>query len=418
MKNSNIDYIKEMMDVFHNSTGLDCVLFDESGIEICAKKDRYGYCEYYQEIANCYHACTTEHLESMEQSAKLGEAYISYCSAGAVYYTVSVDNNEFKGMILGGPVHMSEPDIALAEMIAANNSLNEENTQKLIKLYKNIHIVSPSTARYQLKLLNILASDINSYTKENQKKKKEILGEQRNISENLKEIKFLESMAASKLGYPIHLEMELSECIIKGNEDEAKAILNEILGYIFFKHSGDNRKIISMSIELTVVMSRAAIQGGAMYEDVSKLNGKIFEIALDTTNIEEICLWLTKIVEKMILLVFPINTGKDKQKSILRKAIIYINRNIQGNVTLEEAADHVGLSPTYFSKLFAKEMQINFVDYLNIIRIKESKKFLADRDMSLGDIAVRLGFNDQSYFTKVFKKYEGMTPGKYRNQKL
>ncbi len=61
-------------------------------------------------------------------------------------------------------------------------------------------------------------------------------------------------------------------------------------------------------------------------------------------------------------------------------------------------------------------MNMTFIDYLNLTRIRESKKFLADEKLSIGDIAVKLGFNDQSYFTKVFKKHEGMTPGKYRKQ--
>ncbi len=143
------------------------------------------------------------------------------------------------------------------------------------------------------------------------------------------------------MGYPIHLENRLSECIIKGSEEEAKAILNELLGHIFFMHSGDNKRIITMSIELVVVMSRAAIHGGARYEDVSKLTGQIYNFASDSTDIEEICLWLTKIVEKLILMVFPIETKKSDQKSVLRKAIIYINKNIQNNISLEDVAKHV-----------------------------------------------------------------------------
>ena len=95
---------------------------------------------------------------------------------------------------------------------------------------------------------------------------------------------------------------------------------------------------------------------------------------------------------------------------------MYINQNIQNNLTLEEVAHNVSLSPTYFSKLFSNEMNTTFIDYFNIIRVKESKKYLADEKISLGEIAVKLGFTDQSYFTKVFKKYEDITPGKYRKQ--
>jgi len=416
LRSENTNYIEEMMDIFHNSTGIACVLFDDEGNELYSSKKSNNYCKFLQGKTTCHHDCKKEHKESRDQSRKLGEAYISYCNAGVVYYTISIDNSKFTGSIQGGPVHMTEPDLAIVETTALSNNLNEVDASKLTELYNDIPVISPSTARYQLKLLSILASDINEYTKEQLRKTKEILDEQRSISENLQEVKFLESMASSTIGYPIHLENELSECIVRGSEEEAKAILNELLGHIFFKHSGDNKRIIVMSIELVVVMSRAAIQGGARYEDVSKLTRKIYNIALDNTNIEEICLWLTKIVERMILLVFPITTDKSDVQSILRKAIIFINQNIQNNVSLDDVAKYVSLSSTYFSKLFSTEMSMTYIDYLNTIRIRESKKFLADDKMSLGEIAAKLGFNDQSYFTKVFKKHEGITPGKYRKQ--
>lgn len=414
----NIEQIKEMMDIFHNSTGLDCVLYDIDGNEKYSKKNQKNYCDHLKEKTNCYSKCAREHVEAMEQSRKLGEAYIAYCHGGAVYYTISIDNNEFLGSIQGGPIHMTEPDVALIKLSALCNDLSKKDEEDLFQQYKKIPVVFPSIARYQLKFLNILADDINKYTKEKKKKNKEILDEQRSISENLQQIKFLESMASSDVSYPIHLENELSECIIKGSEEEAKAILNEILGYIFFRHSGDNRRIVTMSVELVVVMSRAAMHGGARYEDISKLTEDMFYLVADTANIEEICLNLTKIVENMILLVFPIKTVKNDQKTILRKAVIYINHNIQNNITLEEVAKHVSLSPTYFSKLFSNEMNITYIDYINKIKVKESKKFLADSKMSLGEIAAKFNFNDQSYFTKVFKKHEGMTPGKYRKQKF
>ncbi len=414
--NKNMDYIYEMMDVFYNSTGLDCTLYNSEGTELYSRKNQNAYCDFIKNFTSELFDYKGEHYEAIQQAKRLGEAYISYFSGGLVYYTVFVDNGKFQGAIQGGPIHMSEPDLVIVEMIANKINVEEKYRKKLYESYISIPQILPSTARYQLKLLNILARDISEKIKEEKKKVKEILDEQRQISEKLQEIKFIEKMASSKTGYPVHMEDELIECIIKGNEKNAKAILNELLGYIFFNFSGDNRRIIAMSIELVVVMSRAAIKGGARYDDIYKLTSAIYDIEADNSNIEEICLDITKILEKLILLVFPVNTEKLDQKAVLRKAIMYINQNIQNNLTLEEVAHNVSLSPTYFSKLFSNEMNTTFIDYFNIIRVKESKKYLADEKISLGEIAVKLGFTDQSYFTKVFKKYEDITPGKYRKQ--
>ena len=72
------------------------------------------------------------------------------------------------------------------------------------------------------------------------------------------------------------------------------------------------------------------------------------------------------------------------------------------------------LNPAYFSTLFRQSCGSTFKEYLNIVRIEESKRLLANTDYSIIDIAVAVGFDNQSYFSKVFKKYTGLTPKQYR----
>ena len=74
----------------------------------------------------------------------------------------------------------------------------------------------------------------------------------------------------------------------------------------------------------------------------------------------------------------------------------------------------MGLSPNYLSKLFQESVGVGFREQLNRIRIEESKQLLLNTDYSLADIALAMGFVDQSYFCKVFKRIVGLTPGKFR----
>lgn len=279
--------------------------------------------------------------------------------------------------------------------------------------------ISPSTARYQLELLTILAKDIMDDTKSQLKKKKAFFDEQRTINETIQELKEIGALASMQgHGYPIKLERELSSSIVKGDESSAKAILNELLGYIFFKHKGDNKKIIAMTMELVVIMSRAAVEGGARYEDVSRVTQDMYMRAIESDDIETVCTWLMDVLEKIILFVFPISVEKKEQMGVLRKAIIFMNQHLQEDISLDEVANAINLSPTYFSRLFSNEMNMTYIEYLTMIRIEESKKYLVDTKQSISDIALRMGFSDQSYFSKVFKKVEGITPGKYRKMYL
>ena len=98
----------------------------------------------------------------------------------------------------------------------------------------------------------------------------------------------------------------------------------------------------------------------------------------------------------------------------MKKAIAYISKNYSKNLTLEEVANDVHLNPAYFSTVFKQSCGSSFKEYLNMVRIEESKRLLANTDYSVIDIAIAVGFEDQSYFSKVFKKYTGLTPKQYR----
>ena len=84
------------------------------------------------------------------------------------------------------------------------------------------------------------------------------------------------------------------------------------------------------------------------------------------------------------------------------------------NLTLEDVASPGHLNPAYFSTLFKQSTGSTFKEYLNMVRIEESKRLLANPEYSIIDVSLAVGFMDQSYFSKVFKKYTGLTPKQYR----
>ncbi|MDO5010188.1 MAG: AraC family transcriptional regulator, partial [Intestinibacter bartlettii] len=97
-----------------------------------------------------------------------------------------------------------------------------------------------------------------------------------------------------------------------------------------------------------------------------------------------------------------------------QKCISYINEHYNENINLETVANIVHLNPSYFSSIFKKEVGVSFSNYLNKIRIEQSKLLLKNTDSSIVEIALEVGFEDQSYFSKVFKNLTKMTPKQYR----
>ncbi len=102
---------------------------------------------------------------------------------------------------------------------------------------------------------------------------------------------------------------------------------------------------------------------------------------------------------------------------ILSKAAAYLNRNFNKDISLEDVAKLIPLNPYYFSRLFKREMGMNFIDYLTGIRIYEAKKMLIHTAMTVAEIAEAVGYRDANYFSRVFSRLVGMPPRDYRLSK-
>lgn len=98
----------------------------------------------------------------------------------------------------------------------------------------------------------------------------------------------------------------------------------------------------------------------------------------------------------------------------IRMVLKYIEEHYTDPIRLEDAALLVTLNPAYLSNIFKKETGENFVDYLNSYRIGQARELLKDSNLSINEIAYSTGFQDARYFSKLFKKYVGITPKDYR----
>lgn len=92
----------------------------------------------------------------------------------------------------------------------------------------------------------------------------------------------------------------------------------------------------------------------------------------------------------------------------------YIFKNIYNPISVKQLAKFANVNSDYLSILFKKEVGISLIEYIQRERIEEAKKLLTFTTYPLSDICASLNFSDQSYFTKIFKKFTNETPGKYR----
>lgn len=101
----------------------------------------------------------------------------------------------------------------------------------------------------------------------------------------------------------------------------------------------------------------------------------------------------------------------------LKQVLRYIEDHYAEEITLETLASIAGMNPKYFCRFFRQITQRTPIDYVNYYRIECAREQLSTTDMTITDAALNCGFNDISYFIKIFKKYMGVTPKQYVLQK-
>lgn len=110
------------------------------------------------------------------------------------------------------------------------------------------------------------------------------------------------------------------------------------------------------------------------------------------------------------------NDSYDKKyTNKITAAIKFIEENYIKNLSLEEVARYINMNSSYFSNIFKKETGMYFSDFIQKIRVEKSKSFLIHPQLKIYEIAEKVGFTDEKYYFKIFKKLTGITPTQYRN---
>jgi two-component system response regulator YesN len=107
-----------------------------------------------------------------------------------------------------------------------------------------------------------------------------------------------------------------------------------------------------------------------------------------------------------------INPAKD----VMEEVKSYLDLHYGESITLQSISEKFYIHPNYFSRRFKEKYGQSFVDYLTALRMKTALDWLRETDVKIQDIANKVGFEDASYFSNVFRKFYGVTPKQYREQ--
>ena len=166
-------------------------------------------------------------------------------------------------------------------------------------------------------------------------------------------------------------------------------------------------------VTAVALVARYCVEGGLGHDTAYTLSDIYIQRADKMKNIEELIDLFGEMeldfAERMRTL------KKDNVISLhVRRCIDYIYEHLHEDLTLGVLAEHVGLNPSYLSKLFSKEKGMSIKAFITKAKISTAENLLRSSDFSCLDISLALGFSSQSAFISVFRKINGMTPKRFR----
>ncbi|MDR0668954.1 MAG: helix-turn-helix domain-containing protein [Treponema sp.] len=354
-------------------------------------------------------SCGDVHQKGIEESRRLGSSYIYMCPLGLVFWVSPLySGGHYAGALLAGNVLGIEreevlervqsccPDGAVIDRIKDNLKLIPRRGFEEIK------------ALAQMML--ICAQQISSGAM--------LSGKNEDRQEN--EVPLLRpgtpeepAMRLPETAQPSSNERLLIAALRRGDGNAARRILKDIFDDLKAMCPGDLRFFRCRAIELVVFLSRSCASEKTT-EPLLEENNLYLKKINDSATIEELQSNLYRIIERMAGRIFSFHGLR--HASALRRAERYIWKNYTRKVSLEEIATASGLSAPYFSTIFREEMGEHLSTHLNRLRVEKACTMLLETRATLNEISESCGFEDQSWFSKIFKSYTGYSPGKYREQ--
>ena len=406
----NIPEAVKIVDAFSYSCGVACQLISGDGAVLYHQFSGENLCQEYRAIVSDIPYCEDLHICGAYQAERLGGRYIYLCPAGMGWISVPIlIGGQMAGALVDGPVMIMELEDYIASTPMLQQSMSTKSLEQVTSILHRFPRRNPSDLSYMsLQLLAdaLYIGDSSRTLLEYQESE----AQQQDIGEYIQQIKLRDASTR----YPLEKERALIQAIKEGNEAEARRLLNELLGHIFFSTGGNFSVMRARSLELMALLSRAAADGGADLEQVLSLNQAFLSESDHLRSTDDLTVWLTQVIVKYTTLVF--DRANIQRKDIIYAAINYMKKHLKDKVTLEDTARHAGFSAPYFSKIFKDELGVTFNTYLSRLRIDNSKSLLLSTSLSVGEVCAAVGYEDQSYFIKVFRKYAGVTPARFRKK--
>lgn len=211
--------------------------------------------------------------------------------------------------------------------------------------------------------------------------------------------------------YPLDLERELIGCVYVYDEQRALTIFRKLFTKIREYEKDTLSRVKVRAAEVCTLLCRACIERGTDNDLQLYLNSRLLEALKESRSMEDVEILICRNLDIYTSTLQYVDSQHSRN---VRRVLRHVLRHFPENITLMKISADLNISPGHLSTQIRQETGMTFREYLNRVRVEEARRLIDNTDYTLIEIAIACGFRDQSYFTKIFKRYTGKTPGQYR----
>jgi len=214
------------------------------------------------------------------------------------------------------------------------------------------------------------------------------------------------------LEYSVATEQKIINAVKAGDEAGSLRIIEGVIRANLPPEGTSPEIVDNLFNALAATAVRTIYEIHSSVRDVLGSPGDIHRELLDRHEMDGKREYVTSVFASIGRYIRGRNQGQNQK--IRSRISSFVQDNFAKDLSLTRVGEATGYSPAYLSSIFKELFHENFVDYVNRVRLEQAKRFLGRTELTVGQVSAMAGFASSNTFIKAFKKYEGVTPGQFR----
>lgn len=227
--------------------------------------------------------------------------------------------------------------------------------------------------------------------------------------------KRMETAADDAVHHTYSSERLWAEAMKEGDARRSKELVESIIGITGKLSENPLTNSKYTYIVITALSTRLALENGVPPTRAYETSDKMINMIDKCGNEKDVWKAVFNTIDVFAGMIAEARSRK-KYSGYVEQCKYYIDQNYRQNLSLNDLSEYTGMNGAYLSHLFSQIEGMTIKDYLNQVRIQRAQNLLKYSDRSIIEISDYIGFQSQSYFGRIFKKYTGKTPARFREQ--